>query len=241
MRHRLFVPVLPLACGLAACDGVRDSDYQGEILATLEGTLTAPGDPSELPEDIGVAILWEMMTYVPGLRFADFTEVTGEFPSRFRLDLHQPPDEGLLVEFPDGNAIALGRLYLTTPDSLDPILGENGYGYGYSACTPDTVIAYIRDDVAAGSGAAAYLGCGLETPGSPPCSALTAGYHVMNVELGQFWDGKSRCSMDVPPDDPLYCEPDDVRLTEKDLETEIEIAVPDQCNFLYYRNPRTGW
>lgn len=240
MRHRVFVPVVLLASGLAACDGVRDSDYEGEVLATLQGTIATSDEPSDLPEDIGIAVLWEVMNYVPGLRFADFTEVTGEFPSRFRLDLHQPPDDGLLVEFPDGNAVTLGRLYLTTPDSLDPILGENGYGYGYWACNPETIIAFVRDDVVPGSAAATYFGCGLDEEGSPPCSALTAGYHVMDLQLGELWSGES-CTLYVPPDDPGYCEPDDVRLAADDLETEIEIDFDYGCSPLYFRDPQTGW
>src|SRR5688572_25927914 len=128
MRHRVFVLVVTITCGLAACDGVRESDYEGEVLASLQGTISTSDEPSDLPENIGLAVLWEVMNYVPGLRFADFTEVTGDFPTRFRLDLHQAPEEGLLVEFPDGNAVTLGRLYLTTPDDLDPTLGETGYG-----------------------------------------------------------------------------------------------------------------
>lgn len=241
MRVRLPGLIISLVCGLAAaCDGVRDSDYQGEVLATLHGTVSMAEGADEIPEDSGVAILWEMFDYVAGLRFADFVEVTGEFPYHFRLDLHQPPDEGLLAEFPDGNATTLGRLYITSPDSLDPFFGETGYGYGYSACNPDIVIAYIRDDVAPGSAAAAYFGCGLDTPDSPPCSALTAGYHVM--DLLQVHYGGEACALGLPPEDEWYCEPDDVRLAENDLETEIEIEIPQSCpNVILYRDPRTGW
>jgi hypothetical protein len=240
MRVRFPALIISLACGLtAACDGVRDSDYEGEVLAALQGTILAPEEDVYLPEGIGVAVLWEVMNYVPGLQFMDFAEVTGEFPSRFRLDLHQPPDEGLLVEMPDGNAITLGRLYLTSPETEDPILHEHGFSYTYSACTPATAIAFIRDDVAPGSAAAAYFGCGLGTPDSPPCSALTAGYHVMDLFLDDHVG--EGCDVYAAPDEEAYCEPNDVRLTEQDLETEIEIVVPENCHPVDYREPATGW
>jgi hypothetical protein len=245
MRHRVFVPVVMFACGFAACDGVRESDYEGEVLASLEGTITKSGDTDEMG-DIGVAVFWELVNNVPGLRFAEFTEVTSDFPSSFRLDFHQPPEEELLVEFPDGNAVVLGRIYVTSDDSEDPpVIGENGYGYGYWACTQERVIAFIREDVVSGSAAASYLGCGLDTEGSPPCSALTAGYHLMDLEPGENATGNGDglgCSSAVPPEDPGYCEPDDVRLAADDLETRIEIDVADSsCRHLYFRDPQTGW
>jgi hypothetical protein len=241
MRICLPALILSLVGGLAAaCDGVRDSDYEGEVLATLQGSISAPEEDVSLPDDLGVAALWEVRNYVPGLQFMDFAEVTGEFPSRFRLDLHQPPDDGLLVEMPDGNAIALARLYLTSPETQDPFFYENGFGYSYSACTPATAIAFIRDDVAPGSAAAAYFGCGLGTPDSPPCSALTAGYHVMDLLLDDHVG--EGCDVYAAPDEAGYCEPNDVRLTEQDLETEIEIVVPgDGCHPVDYRDPATGW
>ena len=126
MRHRVLVPVLTLTCGLAACDGVRDSDYEGEVLASLEGTVTT-ADASDVPEDISVPVIWDVMSQEPRLRYAEFPEVTGDFPARFRLDFHQPPEEEQLVEFPDGNAIALGRLFITTYDPDEPlVLDEQG-------------------------------------------------------------------------------------------------------------------
>lgn len=235
MRLRLPALIVPLAGSLAACDGVHDSDYQGEVIASLQGTITAPAESQvpDLPENIGVAVVWEVKEWIVGARFMNFTEVTGEFPSRFRLDLRQPPDDRLPVEMPDGNAFMLGRLYLSALDGFDQTIGELGHSWGYWACSPETVIAYIRDDVAPGSATAAYLGCGSGTPDSPPCSGLTAGYHVMELVRA---DDDPSCYM-APP---YYC-PDDVRLADQDLETDIEMTwYTGDCLDYAFRDPWAG-
>ena len=241
MRHRVFVPVVLLTSGLAACDGLRESDYEGEVVASMEGTVTTSGN-FELPDDLNIPVIWDVMAQIPGRRFAEFPEVTGDFPAHFRLDFHQPPDEDQLLEFPDGNAVMLGRLSLTSLGPDDFVLEDDGSAvWGLWACNDEQIFAFLRDDVVPGSAAASYFGCGLDTEGSVPCGELTAGYHVMNVELGNT--STTGCTGNAPPGDPAYCEPDDMRLAPDDLDTEIvfDVTGASGCSRPWYRDPRTGW
>ena len=79
---------LPLAGALFACDSQVESDYPGEPMATLRGSVAAGSALTAIP-DVAAAVVWNKGDpRVIGERI----DVSGEdFPSSFTLDLYAPP------------------------------------------------------------------------------------------------------------------------------------------------------
>lgn len=92
----LFAPfALLLSAFPAGCDSQAPPDYRGEPLGTIRGTIIdASSNPPEAPQ---VVLLWhhedeEDRDAPVGVE----TQVSGDFPASFRLDLFEPPPEDTL-------------------------------------------------------------------------------------------------------------------------------------------------
>ena len=76
----------------AGCDSQAPSDYQGDVLGTIQGTIR--NQAASAPGAAEVVLLWHYETpddqEVP---VAMKTEVEGGFPASFTLDLFEPPPE----------------------------------------------------------------------------------------------------------------------------------------------------
>jgi hypothetical protein len=144
---------------LAGCDSQVDGDYQGEVLATLDGTMHAPQATSA---KVDVAIVWALGR--AGIAFVgtDHAEVEGSLPSSFTISVFGTPTEEMMKAFDDG---MLGGGYIVAyPRGNDPKDWQSWLGVDF-----DHVLVYLPEDVTAGSGMAGRL---RSTP--------TAGYHVFS-------------------------------------------------------------
>jgi hypothetical protein len=182
---------------LAACDRQADTDYVGEPIAQIGGTITS--SVADVPGGLVPLISWAGHTVE-----VEEADVTLEFPSRFRIDIRRPPSENALNDFTEGGArpdearVAFG-LIMAMPFEVDEDdLNEDG-------TTPFGVaerhmIVYAESDVAAGSTGASAVG-----------GAVSAGFHVVEV---------------VPGEDPACGgDFDCLRPAPDDLDTRVEIRV----------------
>lgn len=99
---------LTLVVAAVACDAEIGEDYRGEVMLSLEGSVTTYLD---LDESTTLALGFlsaEGIALVDGI-------VTGEFPSRFRFDVTEPPPASTLtpgseLETPADTEVAIGAL-----------------------------------------------------------------------------------------------------------------------------------
>lgn len=139
---------------VASCDPLASTDYVGEPMFTLAGTLSSPDDRVG-----GVALLWQDPHGAGGPGIATTAvPVALEFPAAFRVSIPTPPPAVARFEIDN---IELAEAYVHA--IVDP-----------AAARPEPrglarthVLVFASSDVPAGSGAAAYLG-----------GPLAAGYHL---------------------------------------------------------------
>jgi hypothetical protein len=128
---------LPLA-SLAACTSQVDDHYQGEVLATLTGSVTSS---ATAPADADVAVVWGAYRGGLSLIGADAVEVQGSFPAQFELSIFTPPTDDMLSDI-DG--VKFGVAYIvadapgrSTHTSTDSWLGaELAHVLVYLPATP---------------------------------------------------------------------------------------------------------
>jgi hypothetical protein len=115
--------------GATGCDSQVDSDYPGESLATVRGTIA---NERTLPTPEAHAGLFWIATsaadqneYLHG----ESVEVSGDFPAQFQLDLFQPPPEEALDDLAEENGeplpsrVAVAMISVTdqSPEELGAI------------------------------------------------------------------------------------------------------------------------
>jgi hypothetical protein len=104
-----------LALGLlaAACDAQESTDYVGDPMWTMKGSLVAP---EGVPADTQVAIKW----WGDSLQLLEAVEVEGDFPAEFTLKTYEaPPNKAALSLDPfDMDAkIAFGNIVAVDPSA----------------------------------------------------------------------------------------------------------------------------
>ena len=107
-----------LASALSGCSAQVDSDYQGEPLATIRGTVALKSGALDGDRPVNAAILWVYQDsanqYQPKY-VGDRISVRGSFPANFTLDVYTPPP---------------AAAQLTTDETLE------GFGISIPAATP---------------------------------------------------------------------------------------------------------
>ncbi|HET6336760.1 MAG TPA: hypothetical protein VFG30_26230 [Polyangiales bacterium] len=112
-------PSLLATLVLASCAAQATTDYQGDPLFSMKGRV-------ELPLTAADAQLTPAVAFGTGtfdeIRFMP-TEVVGEFPANFQVDLYTPPPSAILGSFasediPDEPRHAVGYITAVTPDHL---------------------------------------------------------------------------------------------------------------------------
>ncbi len=169
MRHTI---ALTLTCAaLAACGSVADSDYRGEPLASLRGTVTAAaGLTIDRPIDVSILWLHEDDDGDGDSLTTQSVTVEGSFPSNFELVLNEPPPEGVLsVDEATGNAFVMGFV-VAAPSGTDPYDLEGG-AVSPAGAVIDHMLIWTRDGFAEGSREALYYGG----------AAIGPGYQLMKV------------------------------------------------------------
>jgi hypothetical protein len=160
LTHLLLVaPAL-----LAGCGSLADSDYQGEGLMRIDGSIVS--GESNLPP-MEVALLWQISPDAQGCdRASDgVARVTteGMFPAAFRLVITQPPPAAAFV----GDS-PVAEAYVAALDKQNRV-----YGYAANAGKVVYKVIYARRDIAANSADSARLGG----------TALRAGYQLAVWDL----------------------------------------------------------
>jgi hypothetical protein len=151
--------LLILIAGAAAgCDPVASNQYQGEVLATLQGVVRSQVQP---PIPLEVALVWGRPDG-NGIKFiAEKVPITGTFPAQFTIQLHHPPPREAGWQFPGGRInvgfiAALGISDWSQGTLLEA--GRNVAAYGLA----DEVLVHLDRDL----GANGVLGLGgVHTPG----------------------------------------------------------------------------
>src|SRR5690606_6628369 len=119
MTNWKLSPLLLLLTG--ACAAQVDSDHQGEVLATLEGTMQTAESTQTVAVD--VVVNWVVPSGGPSFVGADRVEVEGTLPSNFSLSIFSPPTDDQMVEW---QGVEYGAAYIAVaPVGVD----EQGFGH----------------------------------------------------------------------------------------------------------------
>lgn len=236
MMKRFAALTLALA---GACSAQADSDYEGDLLASLEGQVTTSRS-SATPDAEAMAIWLPSDDYDFLVPTADRVDVEGSFPSAFRLDMTEPPpDEGSI----DGSGdLALGFLTIVSAGlTQEDILQDE---------PPDDLLFGVEEGHM-------LLWVGTEDGGGSfaeffELGSLSPGYHVLDVlgltkaeddqvnacqEAAMSEEESQACfdmerdlyeqrypDVDWGPDDLKF---DKLRLAADDLDTELAIDLKD--------------
>jgi hypothetical protein len=149
-----------LVLGLVGCDSLANTDYVGQAMFTLQGTLAAPATSADDPVG-GLALMWQDAAGVGGPGVASTSvPVAIEFPSTFRAAVPVPPPDVARFRFADSDVELAEGYVVVVADAAasrpDPRGTERVH-----------VLVYLTADAEAGTLAADYLG-----------GPLTAGYHL---------------------------------------------------------------
>lgn len=176
MRHvstLLSISLVTAALAAAGCDQPAGPDYEGEVLASLRGTVV--DDRSTDTSAAKVVLVWGVDEAPIDRHVATEVPVAGAFPAEFRLDVFEPPPDDALMT-PEGvDEPRIGVAYvLVVPEDA-----ETADEAALLGGAEDHVLVYVDRDVVAGTFAADLL------HGTP-----TQGYHLMDVvrEPGAVFD-----------------------------------------------------
>jgi len=151
----------------AACDGQNGSDYQGETLADIVGTVTSN---VETATEMSAALVWNNSALDPDTKTIEYVAVDGSFPSNFHIEVFTPPPEAVLNDYTslgDGNA-RIGIAYIAALPTAETL--EDGLSNIPVAISEDYMLVYVESDIAPGTASAELLG-----------EALSAGFYLMQV------------------------------------------------------------
>ena len=156
---------LLLLSGLAAsagCDSQAGTDYRGEPLALVLGTMTSEVD--DAPAEMEALLLWNVEAGSEQDHVVtDRLQVSGGYPAEFGMELFDVPDDDALNQFGDESRfgvayiLALPAGYDLESDEAPAVMGAGSH-----------VLAYVESDIEPGTTAERILG-----------GALEAGYHLM--------------------------------------------------------------
>ena len=145
---------------LVGCDALANTDYVGQPLFTLEGTLAVPATAAE-DHVGGLALLWQDSAGAGGPGAASTSvPVAIEFPSKFRAAVPVPPPEVARWRFADADVELAEGYVVVVADAAAPVPDPRGTDRVH-------VLVYATADVEAGTLAADYLG-----------GPISAGYHL---------------------------------------------------------------
>lgn len=193
---------------LPACDSQVGSNYKGERIAEIVGSLT--GDTAATGKDAEVSLIWINPKGDPDTIIGETVSARLELPSNFTLGVYAPPvDEALFDLSNDGQPaneprIAVAYVAVTKPDISGSDFSDEENVLGIAE---NHLVLYVESDVTAGSGAESFL------HGTP-----SAGYHVLDVKRisGQDFD--------------------ELHLSQEDMQTKIPVTLAKDISTLAIPN-----
>ncbi|WP_437658465.1 hypothetical protein [Sorangium sp. So ce1182] len=159
----LALPVLLAACG----DSQVGSDYEGESLLTVKGTIVNELD--EAPEGpVDAVLVWNSVTTDrENENFPVRTTVTGSFPAAFTLSIHEPPPAESLNDLTEIGLVDTRVGIATIEAALNEESAGDGSGLGVDE---HHVIVYVESEMDEDGLWSNFFG-----------GPLAPGFHVMDV------------------------------------------------------------
>ncbi len=154
------------APALVACGSQVDSNHQGDVLATLAGSVR--NTRVQAVGDAEVAAVWVNSSGSPDLVVAETVEVEGSFPAQFTLSLFEPPPASALNHTPDGGQF--GVAYIIAGKAGTDYASEESVQAGLLGMEENHLLVYLPADVTPGSELSYFL------RGTP-----SAGFHIYDV------------------------------------------------------------
>lgn len=114
----LLASCIAVSGGLG-CDALTGPGYPGEPVLTLRGEVSSAlgADQGNVDDGVTVAIIWVAGDVAEGIfPVAETTEVEGNFPANFSLDVYHPPEEASLVTLDNGARIGIGFIVALPAD-----------------------------------------------------------------------------------------------------------------------------
>jgi hypothetical protein len=146
--HRVGLLAAAPALVLGACDAQHTSDYRGEALLSLRGSV-------EIADDNHVK-----GKLVPAIAFVTHgdvhivdVDVHGEFPADFTLDVYEPPPDGIVTEefeYPGEPEVAAGYITAVAVDHPSIVPLVQGVGSSGGPCVSQT--STLEDDAGIADG-----------------------------------------------------------------------------------------
>jgi hypothetical protein len=168
-RAFAFASALSLAAlSLAACTSQVDPTYQGEPLATVQGSVDGDGSSPAS----SVVLIWDVNDHPLDL-VGTTAPITDQFPAGFTMPLYTPPPDDALIVATETGTDAVGVAYIVVAKagtSEGKILDGDQLVSDMLGMSEDHVVVYLDHALMTGSKWEPLLG------GRP-----SAGYHLMDV------------------------------------------------------------
>lgn len=218
-----------------ACEGMADDDYQGEILASMTGTVTSTRIAATPPTQ--AVVIWAGVTALD-LGFGG-AAINGSFPAMFRIDVTTPPPP---TQFIDGSGdLAIGLLsvwpqrgHLTEVE--DAILGieeQHAMLWVGNQGAADVAAARWGMTVEPGMHVVEMLGLSLEQDVEYSTCVRVAEQAGQDLQPC-FDDKRAKLMVRYPEVDwsvlAIVDNGDHFRLAADDLDTELSIGLKDRMS-----------
>ena len=155
---------------VAGCESQADPTYQGEPLATVQGSVVNDGSSASAAE---VALIWALPQQTPDGLFGTSAAVSGQFPTSFTLPLFTPPPDGTLItaEETGQDKVGLALILAVEPGTSDGVITDfEQVEANMLGMSEDHVLVYVDHELEPNSMWENLLG------GRP-----SPGYHLMEV------------------------------------------------------------
>ena len=233
-----FALLTSIALGgvLAGCASQVDGDHQGEVLATIQGSLQSMRtEPLPQPE---VAVVWAQRSMMGGLVGAETVDAEGLFPN-FTLKIFNPPPGDMVDGFDVPADGRYGVAYVVVARAgadLTDFTQWRGVDLNH-------LLVYLPQAAEPGSTVAGFL--------RGPASA---GFHIYNVRelTTEEYQARLACITAIPHPDRMLTgheiytscpgtDSDELTLAPGDLATELSIDLIEDSDLVKLINSIPHW
>lgn len=173
LRRLSLFPFVTLAIAslpVAGCESQVDPTYQGETLATVQGSVVNDESSVSAAE---VALIWSLPQQSPDGLFGTSAAVSGQFPAGFTLPIFTPPPDGALItaEETGQDKVGLALILAVEPGTSEGAITDfEQVEANMLGMSEDHVLVYVDHELEPNSVWESLLG------GRP-----SPGYHLMEV------------------------------------------------------------
>lgn len=224
---------IALCLCVAACGSQADGDFQGEVLATLGGSLRSVR-ASPLP-DPEVAVVWTQRSKMGGLVGAEKVSASGLFP-QFTIEIFNPPPADILEEL-DGDLLAAAYVVVGSVDT-----DYTSYT-GWRGVDLDRMLVYLPQPTTPGSTLEGFLH-----------GPQDAGFHIYAVHhlTPEEYQARLDCVNAIPHPGRMLSEHDiytvcggagrdELTATPGDLDTQLDGEIVEDDGVIELINKLPWW